>query len=272
MSVSFEISVIPADLDGQNHKWLLCMHTIDANVREIYIIKLGIQGNKRAHMVGKPVKAPLNTPTNFSAAKDYRFNGQGKPAVVYEGRYEVLSANEYSVRAQGLLAFLNGMYGHGYGAIDIRLYNSTYDIEKDTVRDGITVTTETKATPWGKSIEYAAGYQMGYMRRFFENYEWWNLVPAFDSRDIFDSATGFYPVAHTGNDFYIAYLYDDISSSGSRETGTFKGLEGEYTYRWFNPRTTAISNPLPATVTNGEFTPGERPSAEDWVLVLQKTE
>lgn len=216
----------------------------------------------------KPV---LDSATNFSGAKDYWVNGQGKPAVVYEGRYDGLWTNEYGARAQGWLAFLNGMYGHGYGAVDIWLYNSTYDIDKDTVRDGITISTKTKSTPWGESIEYASGYQMSYMKRFLEKYEWWNLVPAFDSKDIFDSSTGFYSVAHTNNDLYIAYFYDDISSAGSRETGTFKGLDGEYTYSWFNPRTTAMSNPRPADVKDGCFAVGERPSAEDWVLVLQKT-
>ncbi len=218
----------------------------------------------------KPV---LNQKFDFSGAKDYwNLSGQGKPAVVYEACYDGLWANEYVARAQGWLAFLNGMFGHGYGAIDIWLYNSTYNMDADTIRNGVTITVETKQTPWGKSIEYASGYQMGYMKQLFEKYEWWKLVPAFDDKKIFVSETGTYSVAHIDTDLYIAYLYDDVSKEGTKLTGTFTGLDAnaEYTYQWFNPRTTAMSEPAKAAKDGANFAVGERPSAEDWVLVVQK--
>jgi len=218
----------------------------------------------------KPV---LNTKTDFSAAIDFWNNGQGKPAIMYEGRYDGLWTNEYGARAQGWLSFLNGMYGHGYGAVDIWLYSSAYDLDKNTVRDGITITVETKKTPWGKSIEFASGYQMGYMKTLLQKYQWWNLVPAFDNKNIFVSDTGYYSVAHIGTDLYIAYLYDNISRAGSTATGTFKSLDAnaQYTYQWFNPRTAALTNPTKANKNGSEFSIGQRPSAEDWVLILQKT-
>ncbi len=217
----------------------------------------------------KPV---LNQSTNFSVAKDFWENGQGKPIVVYEGRYEGLWTNEYGARAQGWLAFLNGMYGHGYGAVDIWYYNSNYDIDTNTVRDGITITVETKKTPWSTSVDYAAGYQMGYMRTFFEKYQWWKLVPAFDDKKIFTSDTSYYSVAHIEKDLFIAYLYDNISKAGTKKTGTLTGLDSsaEYTYQWFNPRTSTMSSPQNVTKTGSEFKIGERPTAEDWVLVVQK--
>ncbi len=217
-------------------------------------------------------KPHLNQPLDFSGAKDFWVNGQGKPIIVYEARYESLWTNEYGARAQGWLAFLNGMYGHGYGVIDMWLYNSTYDMNSNTQRDGITITVETKQTPWGKSIEYACGYQLGYMKDFLEKYEWWKLIPAFDDTKIFTSDTGYYSVAYIEKDLFIAYLYDDISKAGTKKTGTFTGLDAnaEYTYQWFNPRTTAMSEPVKAAKDGTNFTVGERPSAEDWVLVVQK--
>ncbi len=217
-------------------------------------------------------KPALNLPTDFSVARDFWEGGQNKPTVVYEGRYEGLWTNEYGARAQGWLAFLNGMFGHGYGAIDIWLYNSTYNMNEDTVRDGVRITVETKQTPWGKAIEYAGGYQMGYMKTFLEQYQWWKLVPAFDDKKIFTSETGFYSVAYIEKDLFIAYLYDDISQEGTKLTGTLTGLDAnaEYTYQWFNPRTTATSDPEPVEKDGTNFTIGERPSAEDWVLVVQK--
>jgi hypothetical protein len=145
-------------------------------------------------------------------------------------------------------------------------------MDMDTIRNGVTITIETKQTPWGKSIEYASGYQMGYMKQLFEKYEWWKLVPAFDNKKIFVSETGTYSVAHIDTDLYIAYLYDDVSKEGTKLTGTFTGLDAnaEYTYQWFNPRTTAMSEPAKAAKEGTNFVIGERPSAEDWVLVVQK--
>ena len=217
----------------------------------------------------KPV---LNKATDFSGARDYWEGGQGKPAVMYEGRYDGLWTNEYGARAQMWLSFLNGIFGHGYGAIDIWLYNSTYDMDADTERDGVVTTVETKKTPWGTSIEYASGYQMGYAKEFFEQYEWWKLTPAFDDKKIFTSETGFYSVAYIEKDLFIAYLYDDISKAGTKKTGTFTGLDAnaDYTYQWYNPRTTAMSEPTKVQKDGSNFVIGERPSAEDWVLVVQK--
>jgi hypothetical protein len=216
-------------------------------------------------------KPKLDQPLDFSAARDYWTGGQNKPTVVYEGRYDLLWTNEYGARAQGWLAFLNGMYGHGYGAVDIWLYKSSYDIENDTVRDGITITTTDKATKWGTSVELPAGYQMGYMKEFLEKYEWWNLIPAFDNKEIFESATGTYSFATIGNDLYIGYLYDDISKEGTLLSGTVKGLDenAEYTYQWYNPRTNVLGSKI--NIAKGsQFEIGEKPSAEDWVIVIEK--
>ena len=217
-------------------------------------------------------KPKLDIPTPFSAAKDFWDNGQGKPAVVYEGRYDSLWTNEYGARAQGWLAFLNGMYGHGYGAVDIWLYKSEYDIEYDTVRDGITITVEQKMTPWSKSIEFPAGYQMGYMRELLEKYEWWNLVPVFDNTDVFAAESLTYSMATINtNDVYICYLYDAINKPGTKLTGTVKGLDAnaDYVYKWYNPRTNVLGSAMP--IAKGDtFKIGERPSAEDWVLIVEK--
>lgn len=216
-------------------------------------------------------KPKLNQALDFSAPRDYWAGGQNKPSVVYEGRYDLLWTNEYGARAQGWLAFLNGMYGHGYGAVDIWLYKSNYDIENDTVRDGITITTTDKATKWGTSVELPAGYQMGYMKEFLEKYEWWNLIPVFDNKDVFESETGTYSFAKINNDLYIGYLYDDISKEGTLLTGTLKGLDenAEYTYQWYNPRTNVLGSKI--NIEKGsQFVIGEKPSTEDWVIVVEK--
>ena len=216
-------------------------------------------------------KPKLDQALDFTAPFDFWTNGQGKPSIVYEGRYENLWTNEYGARVQGWLAILNGMYGHGYGATDMWLYQSDYDMQGDTVRDGITITLEEKSVPWGEAIEFAAGYQMGYMKSFFENYQWWNLVPTFGSRLSFESETGTYSIATIEDDLYICYFYDEIDKEFTKKTGVLKGLDGEanYVYYWYNPRTTATGNKI-AVPKGSTFDIGDRPSAEDWVLVVEK--
>ncbi len=217
-------------------------------------------------------KARLSDKFDYTALYDYWANGQGKPVVSYEANYEGLWTNDFGARAQGWIAFLNGMAGHGYGAVDMWYYNSTYDTDADTVRDGVTITVETKKTPWSTSIEYAAGYEMGYMRKFFEQYEWWKLVPAFDNKMVFTPQASHCMTASIGTDLYITYIFDGIANKGTTLTGTYMSLDAdaEYTYQWFNPRTSAMSDPVKAEKNGKTFKVGARPTAEDWVLVVQK--
>ena len=222
-------------------------------------------------------KAKLNDSFDYEIVKDYWNNGQGKPIVSYEGNYDGYWTNEYGARAQGWVAFLNGMAGHGYGTIDMWAYNSNFDSEALVERNGVTISVEGKRTHWGTSIKYATGDQMGYMREFFENYEWWNLTPAFGDSDKFSKSASHFLLASTGNDLYIAYIFDGIAKTGTTRTGTIKNLDryADYTYQWFNPRTGEISEPKTANTeynlfSGTKFEIGSRPTAEDWVLVVQK--
>lgn len=217
-------------------------------------------------------KPKLNQKLDFSAARDFWENGQNKPAIVYEARYDHLWTNEYGCRIQGWLAFLNGFCGHGYGAVDIWLYDENYDQEQDTVRDGITITVQDKKIRWAEAVNFNAGYQMSYMKAFLEEYEWWKLTPLFESSK-FISETGTYSAATIEDNIYILYFYDAINGEGTALTGTLKGLDknAQYTYKWFNPRNAQSSEEMNVALTDeGDFTIGARPSSEDWVLVVNK--
>ena len=65
----------------------------------------------------------VHTQYNFDIPKDYWENGQGKPIVDYESRYHKLSASDYGARVQAWIAYLSGMCGYGYGALDMWYYN-----------------------------------------------------------------------------------------------------------------------------------------------------
>ena len=224
----------------------------------------GVEGHDFFASQWKPV---LNQPLDFSAAMDFWADTEGKPAIVYEGRYDSLWTNEYGARVQGWLAFLNGFYGHGYGAVDIWLYKSSYDVDNDTVRDGITTTKADKARFWSEAIEFPAGYQMGYMREFLEQYEWWNLIPRFGNTAYYKNNQAYYSLATIENDLYVLYLYDH-----STKTGTLCGLEegARYTGQWYNPRTHVMSAAAVAETDGSAYVIGERPTNEDWVFVLKK--
>jgi hypothetical protein len=96
-------------------------------------------------------------------------NGQDKPSGLYEGLYDYLWTNKFGARMQGWTAFLNGMFGHSYGAVDIWLYDSAYNMNAPTIRDGITITAADKQIKWAESVNLNSALQMGYMHNFFKS-------------------------------------------------------------------------------------------------------
>lgn len=243
----------------------------------------------------------LNGQFDFAAPKDYWENGDGKVTVNYEGRYENLWTKNFGARVQGWTAYLNGMYGYGYGCADIWLYNSTYDTDT-TSNDGIdTITPADKATPWSQSLEFETAYQMGYMREFLNSVSWWDLTPRFDDRDWFSpdifcnfitkirsvlSGDGslaekflnlikigngkpYYSLATNGDYMVVAEFYNQ-----STYTGVVKNMDAasRYTAQWFNPRTGEYEGEMKVIRPNkfGNYRVGGKPDSNDWVLLLIK--
>lgn len=214
----------------------------------------------------------LTSQGNEAVAKDY-WNSP-KVAINYEGRYCYLWTKNFGARAQGWISYLNGFMGYGYGAVDIWLYQSTYDIDKDS-NDGFeTITKADKAVKWSKAVEFESAYQVGYMRYFMEQIEWWKLVPDFNNKVSFTPKTGaFYACAADGNNTYVIYFYNQTQTTGivgNMEDGS------SYNARWYNPRTaefTDIGTVTPDTFDSyGKrgYTVPDKPDGNDWVLILTK--
>ncbi len=226
----------------------------------------------------------LTGQASSAVAKDY-WNSP-KVAVNYEGRYCYLWTKNFGSRAQGWISYLSGMFGYGYGAIDIWLYKSTYDIDKES-NDGVdTITVEDKQVEWSESVEFESAYQMGYMRQFFSYIDWWKLVPDFNDEVYFNPDKGvpgdndsypnsaIYTCATEGNNTYVIYFYNKTTL-----TGTVGNMDAEATYtaQWFNPRTceyTLISQEVKSDTTDKNGAPGyrlpDKPDNEDWVLFMTK--
>ena len=184
----------------------------------------------------------LNSPVKYTFGQDNIINGQGKVAILYESRYEYLYTKDFGARSQGWLAYLNGLFGYGYGAQDIWLYRCNFAMKNSTL-DGIDeVTVEDKKIHWSESIKFKTPEQLKYMRDFFEKLEWWKLVPRFDNPAYFVSDGENYHAIATDERKTIVIYFCNYGQENGYYTGRLMNLdECAYTYQWFNPRTNEYS-------------------------------
>ncbi len=223
--------------------------------------------------------------TDFKAEKDFWFNSQGKPVVNYEGQYCYLWTKNYGARMQGYLAFLGGMYGYGWGAHDTWSYLNVFDEENDST-DGVdTITSEEKINAtWEDALEYESSYQMGYMKEFFSETEWYNLIPRFDNKAYFVPGNNVYYVyaGNESNTEIVIYFYSftdetiaqkvNTNGYGGIKTGTVGSLvpNGNYTYQWFNPVTGEYSEVYEFKATSsGTYYLGLRPDDTDMAVLIK---
>ena len=216
--------------------------------------------------------------TQFNIYQDYWEHGSGKPGIEYEGMYDHFWTGTWGARLQGWLAFLNGMYGYGYGSAKIWSANETPGIWAGAIQqkidDGLEqLTYQDMDISWQESLNLPAAAQLGYMKQFFSQYEWWNLTPCFSSNEIFESYMGGktgdefrYSAAHIGTDLYMAYFYNI-----GMDSGAFKGLQkGTYVCKWFDPCTGEYRDEHERKIdSKGLMEIGDKPNNGDWVFIAE---
>ncbi len=210
----------------------------------------------------------LDGQLDFALPRDFILNGGGKPAINYEGRYDYLWTKHFGARVQGWTAYLNGMMGYGYGAIDIWLYLSSYNTDVSS-NDGVdNISTSDKAVIWGESVNFETAWQMGYMKNFFQKYEWFNLCPRFDDSDWIKPLGGTcYSLATIDDELFVLYLYNR-NSSGAVLYGL--DVDSDYKFSFFNPRTAEFSDEKIIRSENGSYEISQKPDRDDWVCLLEK--
>ncbi len=223
--------------------------------------------------------------SNFNREKDFWYNSQGKPVVNYEGQYCYLWTKNFGARMQGWTAYLNGMYGYGWGGHDTWSYLNIYDEENDS-SDGVdTITSEEKINAtWQDSLEYESSYQVGYMRNFLEKCEWYNLIPRFDNPAYFAPCTNVYYTYASNKDntemviYFYSFTDENVAEKtntrnyGGIKTGTVGNLEPEtkYVYQWFNPVTGEEFDENEFTSTRfGTYYLGTRPDDTDMAVKIK---
>lgn len=188
------------------------------------------------------------------------------PAINYEGRYCGLWTKDFGARAQGWISMLSGFAGYGYGAVDMWLYKSTYDVNS-TSFDGIEhITPEDKDTPWSVALEFDSARQMRYLRDYFSSFEWWKLMPVLTKDGLLSTAPGVACAFARTDDRMVLYFYSEGTATGS--VSGFKPGE-KHSVAWFNPRTG--DKPLAechAASQDGVLMLPMKPDEGDWVLSI----
>ncbi len=202
--------------------------------------------------------------SNFTPkAKDFWNYTPAKPSVLYEAFYDVFDTDTKGARSQGYIAFQSGMYGYGYGANGV--WNDLYAIGDY----GTAFLMPARYTNWYEGANLLSGSQMIHLKNFYSSVEWWKLIPRFDDANWASfSAPNTSLLATDGQKKFVAYFFG--TGNG---TGTLKNLLNGYIYnaKWYDPRTGSYTNIGDFTTSNNQWTIPTRPSADDYILLVEST-
>ncbi len=188
-----------------------------------------------------------------------------KPTVDMEPPYEnhptgpdTPRITSHQVRQGAYWAILAGAAGHGYGALD--LFFLYKDDDGPFPRKGF--------QPWHTAITYEGSRQVGLMRRLFEQYPWYKMVP---DQSVLAGGPGEskdHPQAACAEDGSFLIAYTPTGKPISIQMNKLSGQEA--VARWYDPRQgTWTSIGQYATTGVREFVPPSQSDEDDWVLVLE---
>ena len=204
-------------------------------------------------------KDDYNADINVAYERAQEYWNSNKVTVNYEGYYDMLQTKDFGARAQGWMAYLNGMFGYGWGAQGTWQYNGSYgdNWTGDHVTDGVDdiyITERIEENDWQKALKRNSAEQMGYMRKFFTTTvgDWQNLRPRFGNTNFLERADGAYAFLASNSDNSKVVVYfcnftdtniaEFANSTNGTATGKLRALKTNttYNYIWFNPITGAV--------------------------------
>ena len=211
-------------------------------------------------------------PISVSDYQKHRAKYPAKPFIESEALYEYCSTLEElgtrlctadMLRRAAYISIQTGGCGYTYGAQGIwdcvwekglpnpmRLFNR-FDIT------------------WAEAVDGPGAVQMGIMKRFYEENRFWELSPYAEEKD---EATGDpfgkkLPLITKSADGQRMILY---YADTARKSFKLSGLkEGEYSAKWFDPRTGSYEAGIDFHPENGGFKTPAKPGDGDWLLTVE---
>ena len=196
----------------------------------------------------------------YTLYTDVYFSSLNKPILESECRYEgIRNYNAADVREVAYRAIQYGSFGYTYGSHG--LWYPTQNENDHKFEEWGTITI------WSNALIRPGGYQMKILKSVYESCEWWKLEPKLNVID--SSINQEIPVKADGNKLFVIYFPDTYINFYASLTGLTNG--DKYKAKFFNTRTGEKEN-LQTTflVNNKRILLPERPSKEDWILILNK--
>src|SRR5262249_4143793 len=155
-------------------------------------------------------------------------------------------------------AMLAGAAGHSYGSLDLFWFYK--DGDGPFPKDGF--------QHWRTALNYPGARQMGLMRRLFEQYPWYELVP---DQSVLASAPSDGPfrlLAALAKEGRFAIAYPPRGQSFRVHMDKLAGSKVKA--RWYDPRDGSWREIGEFTnAGDREFDPPSHGEKDDWVLVLE---
>jgi hypothetical protein len=205
--------------------------------------------------------------TGMSIAKGFWTASPTKPTVLYESAYDHFWTDSRGALGAAYKAFQYGMYGYGYGANGI--WNDIYSKPGEPGDYGTAYEMPAHYFWWRDGADLPTGNQLTYFKKFYTSLEWWKLVPRFDDHGwatFTDTARSLF--SSDGQDTYVVFFFGSGTS-----TGTLNQMKSDsiYVAQWFNPRDGHYENIGTFTQKGRQRVIPDRPTAEDWVLLIRRT-
>ncbi|HEU4365917.1 MAG TPA: DUF4038 domain-containing protein [Candidatus Krumholzibacteria bacterium] len=165
---------------------------------------------------------------------------------------------EFEVRRAGYWSLLAGAAGHTYG------HHSVWQMW-ETARQPLSFA----RTPWRQALDYPGAFQMGVMRRCFEEYPWTRLRPSQDALGNLPEDPSAGVLAAVDAERQFAFVYSPYGYPFTLARDAL--VDGPWKARWVDPRTghTIDSGMHMDGDARMPFDPpGEIARGNDWLLIV----
>lgn len=205
--------------------------------------------------------------TDMNIAREFWNALPSKPSVLYESAYDHFWTDSRGALGAAYKAFQYGMYGYGYGANGI--WNDLYSKPGERGDFGTAYEMPAHYFWWRDGADLPTADQLTLFKRFYTSLDWWKLVPRFDDKawsSFADPSRSL--LSSDGESTFVVFFFGSGISTGSLN---HMEIHSNYSAQWFNPRYGQFEKIGSFTPKGGQWAIPEKPTAEDWVLLVQQS-